>query len=70
MTQIFKIIVVRSVSLGQEGDFKGQRTRWGRREVVFIPSGKDNLGWAQTREGMISECPLGPQQKIRILLSL
>lgn len=66
MARIFEIVVV----LGQEGDFKGKLTRWERRAVVFTPPSKDNIGWAQTREDVISECPLGPWQKIRIFLSL
>lgn len=70
MAQIFEIVVVHSVSLGQDGDFKGKQTRWGRRVVVFIPFAKDSIVWAQTGEDMISACLLGPQQKIRIFFSL
>lgn len=67
---MFEIVVVHSVSRRQERNFKGKLTRWERRAVVFIPPSKNNIGWARTREDMISECPLDPQQKIGIFLSL
>lgn len=65
MAQKSEIVVV----LGQKGDVKGELMRWERRTVVFTPLSKDNNGWAQTREDVISECPLGPWKKIRIFLS-
>lgn len=70
MAQIFEIVVVPSVLLGQEGDFKGKLTSWERKIAVITPHSRSNRGWAQTREDVISECPMGPWQKIRIFFSV
>lgn len=70
MMQIFEMVVICSVLLGQEGDLERRLRGWVRRAADFTPPGRDNTGSAQTRWDVISKCLLGPQKKVEIFFSL
>ena len=64
--QIFEMVVIHSVLLGQEGDLERRLTGWIRRAADFTLPCRDNNGLAQARWDVTSKCLLGSQQKVKI----
>lgn len=67
MTQICEI-ALHSVSLGQGRECQREANKVGKESNGFYTAQQGQHRWAHMGEAVVSECPLGPRQKVRLFL--